>query len=441
MVSEKEPQSQVSMNETPKIQDNMKIADAKSHTSSSARRSTRSQRSMVNVAAATTRAEAEAAKARASFIRKEMNIKIEKARLEAELDALRQEADAEAAIAKAIVMENAAVELSSHGSQGDFESIPSQSPQDKVSEYVERHSQRDDSHPDEQIDISQQRPSALLTLDENRGSIGQAYESLSPKPQHSYGNCEMPKHSSPRQAHLHHSELYQPDGYQHTPKLDSQQRSNQQFQSLHRKIKVEERQQVDTSDHKKQQVFSHYAPYASPGQDLNSNTSDLAKFLIRSQLVSGGLIKFDDQPENFLGWKSTFISVVKGLDLSAHEQIDLLIKWLGPESSYQARRMKAANVRQPLVGLNLIWERLDELYGAPEAIEKALFAKLDNFPRVGNRDNHRLRELGDLLCELEAAKEDGYLQGLSGHGKGSKSHCRKIALPFTGQMDDIWIKI
>jgi len=34
--------------------------------------------------------------------------------------------------------------------------------------------------------------------------------------------------------------------------------------------------------------------------------------------------------------------------------------------------------------------RLDELNGAPEAIEKALFAKLDNFPRIGNRDNHRL---------------------------------------------------
>lgn len=56
---------------------------------------------------------------------------------------------------------------------------------------------------------------------------------------------------------------------------------------------------------------------------------------------------------------------------------------------------------------------MDELYGAPEGIEKALFAKLDNFLRIGNRDNQRLRELGDLLCELEAAKEDGYLQGLA----------------------------
>lgn len=103
---------------------------------------------------------------------------------------------------------------------------------------------------------------------------------------------------------------------------------------------------------------------------------------------------------------------MKGLDLSAHEQTDLLIKWLGPDSS-QLARMKSANIKHPSMGLDLIWTRLEEFYGAPEAIERALFAKIDNFPKVANRDNHRLRELADLLFELEAAKEDGYLQGLS----------------------------
>lgn len=41
-----------------------------------------------------------------------MDIKIEKARLEAELDVLQQEKEAEAAIAKAMVMEAAADKLS-----------------------------------------------------------------------------------------------------------------------------------------------------------------------------------------------------------------------------------------------------------------------------------------------------------------------------------------
>lgn len=37
-------------------------------------------------------------------------------------------------------------------------------------------------------------------------------------------------------------------------------------------------------------------------------TSDLAKFLARSQLVTGGQIEFDDKPENYLSWKAIFKS-------------------------------------------------------------------------------------------------------------------------------------
>ena len=92
---------------------------------------------------------------------------------------------------------------------------------------------------------------------------------------------------------------------------------------------------------------------------------------------------------------------------------NLLIKWLGRESAEQAHRIKSANVRSLSAGLQLMWERLDETYGSPEAIEKALFTKIENFPRIMGREPQKLRELSDLLLELEVAKQDGYLQGLS----------------------------
>lgn len=53
------------------------------------------------------------------------------------------------------------------------------------------------------------------------------------------------------------------------------------------------------------------------------------------------------------------------------------------------------------------------MYGSPEAIEAYLFIRLENFPKRSNRDYQRLQELGDLLLEIEAAKLDGYLPGLS----------------------------
>ncbi len=39
-------------------------------------------------------------------------------------------------------------------------------------------------------------------------------------------------------------------------------------------------------------------------------------------------------------------------------------------------------------------------------VESALFAKLESFPKIANRDSHRLRELGDLLMEIRAAKQE-----------------------------------
>ena len=142
-------------------------------------------------------------------------------------------------------------------------------------------------------------------------------------------------------------------------------------------------------------------------------TSELAKYLARSQIVSSGLTRFNDQPEHFLSWKSSFINAIEGLDLNAGEEMDLLIKWLGTESAEHARRIKSVNVRNSSAGLKLIWERLEEMYGSPEAIEGALFAKIEKFPKIGPRDHLRLRELSDLLSEIEAAKQEGYLPGLS----------------------------
>jgi len=60
----------------------------------------------------------------------------------------------------------------------------------------------------------------------------------------------------------------------------------------------------------------------------------------------------------------------------------------------------------------MVWERLEETYGSPEVIESALMKKLDHFPAISYKDTHKLRELGDLLKELEAAKAEGFLPGV-----------------------------
>lgn len=70
-------------------------------------------------------------------------------------------------------------------------------------------------------------------------------------------------------------------------------------------------------------------------------------------------------------------------------------------------------INDPIAGLNIRWDRLDDCYSSSEAIEKALFQKLDSFPRINSKDNTKLRDLSDLLMDINAAKNAGELPGLS----------------------------
>lgn len=141
--------------------------------------------------------------------------------------------------------------------------------------------------------------------------------------------------------------------------------------------------------------------------------SDLARFLARSEIINSGLTKFDDHPENYWAWKSSFLYATSGLKLTSSKQLDLLFKWLGSQSSEYARRIRSVNIKYPEVRLKMAWDRLEEMYGSPEVVENALFDKIEQFSKINKQDPLKLQALGDLLCEIQSAKAEGCLAGLS----------------------------
>ncbi|KAJ8019283.1 hypothetical protein HOLleu_42205 [Holothuria leucospilota] len=130
-------------------------------------------------------------------------------------------------------------------------------------------------------------------------------------------------------------------------------------------------------------------------------------------VVANGLTTFDDNPVNYRTWKTTFKAVTKDLGLSEREEADLLMKWLGTNSSKVVMRLRAVHSHDHKAGLKVLWERLDNEYGAPELIESILLNKLENFAKIGQKDNQKLRELADLLSEIQVAKGDERLPGLA----------------------------
>ena len=149
------------------------------------------------------------------------------------------------------------------------------------------------------------------------------------------------------------------------------------------------------------QSLNPSAPSFSPSQ-----APDWTTLLLRKELLLTRLTNFNDKPEAFMSWKDTFCQIVAKLNLSPVEELDLLVKWLGPESASQATSIKLASHGNPATALRHIWDRLHERYGAPELVEASLKAKLAAFPRITYKDTNKLYELADILAEVEAMKRD-----------------------------------
>nr|XP_054596974.1 uncharacterized protein LOC129163443 [Nothobranchius furzeri] len=341
-------------------------------------RSSRASATSVALAAAQARAKAEAAQARAAFAKKEIEVKLEKARLEATLHALHIEGEAQAAAAEAAVMEAAAASLETIA-EPPINLGQTQRASERTAEYVAKHSNPCDEEPIKmnEKDIKKKENTHERQTDGSDMDLKEYLLQRAPEIIDSKSEWNEPKKQ---------------DNQSFTPNAQEKMAHN----NPHYMTPSTGR--------------SQYWPTA---QHYSSDTNELAKYLVKSQLLVSELDKFDDKPENYLSWKSSFISGTEHLDLKVGEEIDLLIKSLGPESARHARRIKAVNISKSAVALRLIWERLEETYGSPEAIEGALFAKLDQFPKIGPRDNIKLRELSDLLLEINSAKEEGYLNGLS----------------------------
>lgn len=107
----------------------------------------------------------------------------------------------------------------------------------------------------------------------------------------------------------------------------------------------------------------------------------VTQFLLRKEVLLSRSSNFNDEPEASNAWKLNFTSIIEDLQILEFEELPLLVKWLGLESSKHAADIQQANAGYHGRGLRQIWERLDERYGAIELIDDSLKSKLAAFPQ------------------------------------------------------------
>lgn len=380
----------------------------RSHSSTS----TRSSACSTSSAAAAARAKAEAARARLKYNEKETRMRMEKVELEAKMEKLAIEKEIAVATAMAETLEAAAA-ISERSYKLPLEASPVMSAQ-RTQDYV-----------NEQAKVCEERSLAheedLLFQHESKGPYTKPYagqsaydprfntESIFPPAANVNANdfsLQTPNKREPQNPFL------MSDGAQHSQPLHSVTFENKRHLSSYHRPQSQPifRSSYNNSD---AGSFHPHSYTLQPTQATDPHMTDFVRFLARRELVTTGLLQFNDQPESYKAWRSSFLNAVRGLDLTCSEEMDLLVKWLGKESAEHAKRIRSVHISHPAAGLKMIWNRLDECYGSAEVIEKALFQRLDSFPRISNKDFSKLRDLSDLLMELDVARVAGDLPGLS----------------------------
>ncbi|XP_063749732.1 uncharacterized protein LOC134871071 [Eleginops maclovinus] len=338
----------------------------------------RSSKSSASMAAVRARAVAEAARAKAEFAKRQIDMEVEKARIEARLNALKQEGEAEAALAAARVLEAAAEGPDDRELTTPAIPVTTHDPVKRVAEYIKTHFK---DEPEPEMEERPQRESQPR------------YSVPPPVTQYTPGWAT----GTPAGWHPHRA----PPVFNIGTRTDN---THSQSRSMSR----------------------------------TTEFSDLATYLARRDLLTTGFKVFDNKPETYLSWKSMFCNGIEGLNLKASEELNLLTKWLDGESLQHALRIRAVHVNNPETGLWRLWQRLDKNYGSSEAIEASLFKRLESFPRIFYKDNHLLQELADLLLELQAAKNEGYLPGLS--FLDTSRGINPIVEKLPNNLQEAWIK-
>ncbi len=78
-------------------------------------------------------------------------------------------------------------------------------------------------------------------------------------------------------------------------------------------------------------------PVDTSSRPAMSVADDLVKFLVKKDILTSRFYKYDDQCENYISWKDTFVSVIKEISATPSEELDLMMQYTGPDSHKQLK--------------------------------------------------------------------------------------------------------
>lgn len=146
--------------------------------------------------------------------------------------------------------------------------------------------------------------------------------------------------------------------------------------------------------------------------DSTDHMECFIQFVTRRKLISNKIEKFDNCPENYTTWRAAFRNMTRDVNITANEELALMTEHTTGESKRLVQRLHNAYAKNSAAGIQESWKKSGKRFGSTAVVTQVHLNKLVMFPALTQKDKKGLQELGDLLLELQCAKQDGGLTGL-----------------------------
>ena len=199
-------------------------------------------------------------------------------------------------------------------------------------------------------------------------------------------------------------------------------------------------QDLDIIKYERTRQFVQDVHTKSPPSSSSKSRSDILSTSsrenrkIKGKILLKSLQAFDDQPEHFAFWKTSFIEITAELQTSPLEELELLTQNLGSSSKRYANSIRVTNPFKPKEALSQIWKFLDKQFGGAERVENSIKAKLSEFPAINHSESSKYIDLFLLCQEIESLKNvPQYSKLLAYFDASSGVNLIVEKLPFTLQ--------
>ena len=100
---------------------------------------------------------------------------------------------------------------------------------------------------------------------------------------------------------------------------------------------------------------SQTAQFSNPADRMEC----FIQFMARRELIANEIEKFDDRLENFNTWKAAFKNMTNDVNITASEELALMLEYTTGESKRLVQRLRSAYIENQSAGVRESWKKLE----------------------------------------------------------------------------------